>query len=118
MISIHLKKNVIIAGQFLQGTCRWLPEANEAHKKAYLKIGWRTEGRGNVDQENLYKKDILPQDLLPFQYQIPPKVPYSYDGELLRIIWEVTVEVEGFFKLRQAHQTTAFRVLSPRSLTP
>ena len=116
MISIYLQENTVSPGQLLQGTCQWLPEANEVNKKAYLTIGWRTEGRGNVDREILYKKNILPQDLLPFQYQIPSKVPYSYDGELLRIIWEVTVEVEGFFKLRQAHQTATFRVLSPRSL--
>jgi hypothetical protein len=116
MISIYLQENTVSPGQLLQGTCQWLPEGNEVNKKAHLKIGWRTEGRGNVDRETLYKKDVVSQDAMPFQYQIPLKVPYSYDGELLRIIWEVTVEVEGPFQLRQAHQTETFRVLPPRSL--
>ena len=94
MINIYLQKTELLPGDWLQGQCQWYPAQKERGKKAQLTIGWRTEGRGSVDKEVLFKIQALaPEVSNPFRCQIPHNAPYSYDGELIRIIWEVRVEI-------------------------
>ncbi|MEO1520125.1 MAG: hypothetical protein AAFU78_05045, partial [Cyanobacteria bacterium J06633_2] len=50
------------------------------------------EGRGNNEQEIIYQTKIQPSSSgVPFSCSIPLSGPVSYDGELLRIIWEVEI---------------------------
>ncbi|MBJ7900079.1 MAG: hypothetical protein GC158_09200 [Cyanobacteria bacterium RI_101] len=114
MLRIALNETALSPGAYLEGTCQWLPDRDERNKKARLMVGWRTEGRGDVDKATIYEQEILADSLTAFTCQIPLTGPYSYDGQLLRIIWEVTAEVAGAFNLRKTHQTQVFRVVSSR----
>lgn len=114
MLRISLRETALSPGAYLEGTCQWLPDPDEKNKKARLMVGWRTEGRGDVDRATIYEQEIFRDSVTPFTCQIPLTGPYSYDGQLLRIIWEVTAEVAGAFNLRKTHQTEGFRVISSR----
>jgi hypothetical protein len=114
MLRIALRETALPPGAYLEGTCQWLPDQDERNKKAQLIVGWRTEGRGDVDRETIYQQEIPPDFSTPFTCQIPLTGPYSYDGQLLRIIWEVTAEITGAFNMRKTHQTQVFRVISSR----
>jgi len=98
MISIELKHNQLSPGQMLQGDCYWQTKSDKDFRAATLTIGWRTEGRGNVDKDQFSQKIKLASLVsVPFEYEIPLNAPLSYDGQLIRIIWEVVIEMDEFW---------------------
>lgn len=98
MISIQLKQNQLSPGQMLRGDCHWQTRSDKDFCPATLTIGWRTEGRGNVDKDQFCQKIKLASLVsVPFKYEIPLNAPLSYDGQLIRIIWEVVVEMDQFW---------------------
>ena len=111
MIDISLNKAVIEVGEVLEGTLNW-SSSNKQSPNMTLSIGWRTEGRGDIESQHLYKEEVI---MLPynFRYQIPIKAPVSYDGKLIRIIWEVIVSLESkkFLGTKQDIFPKVFRVL-------
>jgi hypothetical protein len=115
MIHYELNGNSFTLGDTVSGTCQWSPSDDEKRKTAKLTIGWRTEGRGDVNRESIYEIEILPNELTNFSCEIPLNVHPSYDGELLRIIWEVRVDVisKGLIDLlftKGHHEAQIFRV--------
>jgi hypothetical protein len=90
MINIQLKDTVIEVGQTLSGNCIWKGE--KIPREVTLKVGWRTEGRGTVDSETIYTNAFSGTNSFSFSCKLPGLGPVSYDGEILRIIWEVTTE--------------------------
>ncbi len=97
MISIELKQNQVSPGQILRGDCYWQTNSDKEFQPATLKIGWRTEGRGSVDKDQFSQKIKLASLVsVPFEYEIPLNGPLSYDGQLIRIIWEVVVQTDQF----------------------
>ncbi len=104
MIRIQLKQTQVCPGQIVQGDCYWQTDSDKDFQPATLKIGWRTEGRGTQEKMELFSQQIRLASLVPvpFEYEIPLSAPLSYDGELIRIIWEVMVKSkQGFFAEKQ-----------------
>ena len=92
MITIELNQEIFIPGQILRGNCYWQAPEETRSQTAKLSIGWRTEGRGDVEHDwSLQTLTLIPQMAVPFEWEIPLKAPPSYDGELIRILWEVVV---------------------------
>jgi hypothetical protein len=121
MIDIQLSQTEVRVGDVLSGRLIWTP-ARPLPKQATVAIGWRTEGRGTVNSQKVQELQIDCDRFatgitttIPVQFQIPTSAPVSYDGLLLRIIWEATV-VLAFPGLltRNQQQAMLFRVL-PRS---
>lgn len=92
MREIRLSQSGIRAGETISGDIIWtVPE--ELPKRASAFIGWRTQGRGDVNRATVQE---LPLNFsrftpggtatIPFQFQIPFNGPVSYNGSLLRII--------------------------------
>lgn len=60
-----------------------------------VELRWRTEGRGDTDQASAARQELakgqLPpgQHRWPFQLALPPEGPITYEGHLIRIIWEL-----------------------------
>jgi len=112
MISIELKQTQVSPGQILRGDCYWQTNSDKEFQPATLKIGWRTEGRGNVDKDQFSQKIKLASLVsVPFDYEIPLNGPLSYDGQLIRIIWEVAVEIDQFW-FGGEKEEKVFRVVS------
>ncbi|MFM1841715.1 MAG: hypothetical protein RLZZ490_448 [Cyanobacteriota bacterium] len=92
MITLELNQDQFFPGQMVRGDCYWQAPEETRSCSAKLSIGWRTEGRGDVEH-NWFTQTItlVPQMAVPFEWEIPLNVPLSYDGELIRILWEVVV---------------------------
>lgn len=117
MIHYQLNESIFTLGETVTGSCEWLPSGQESGKKAKLTVGWITEGRGDVNREDLYEAELIPQRLTRFSCKIPLTAHPSYDGELLRIIWEVRVEfvskgLIGKLGVGKSHDSKAFRVVA------
>lgn len=91
MINFYLNSDLLEVGSEFSGSCIWTPDIQEKKKPLKLTIGWRTEGRGNVDKKTLYETEVKPSERTYFKCKIPMAGPISYDGQLLRIIWEIIV---------------------------
>ncbi|MEM1169871.1 MAG: hypothetical protein AAGJ08_12535 [Cyanobacteria bacterium P01_H01_bin.35] len=98
MIGIELQNDVIEVGKFLSGSFSYTRDSSyNQEKRPYeinLKVALRTEGRGDVDTEIIYDNSFLETTYSTFGCRIPPLGPISYDGELIRVIWEVITEAK------------------------
>jgi hypothetical protein len=110
MINIYLRETEVSLGDFLEGRCQWFPDTEDRKKKAIVTVGWRTEGRGDVDHQFFTELSLNPEELTTFRCQIPINAPPSYDGELIRIIWEVKVEIKRRFQ-KSITESQIFRVV-------
>jgi hypothetical protein len=110
MISLTLQQTELSSGDRLSGRVLW--KGDQLPKEVQLVVQWRTEGRGSIDQTKVHKI-ILPPEGGNFSYQIPPTGPYSYDGQLIRIIWEAQAIAKVGGMLTQTQTATkSFRVNS------
>lgn len=91
MINFYLDSDSFEVGSILTGSCLFTPDTQKKEKPLKLTIGWRTEGRGDKDKEVLYETEVKPSERTYFKCKIPMAGPVSYDGQLLRIIWEIVV---------------------------
>lgn len=97
-IAIQLESETICPGDLLSGSLIWQsPEGDQVPRKAIASLGWHTEGWGNTDQRTVQKRSFHVDPLhsssqpIPFAFQIPDNAPITYDGALIRIIWELHV---------------------------
>ncbi len=111
MINFYFNEDSFQVGSTLTGSCLWTPDKPSNQKLLRLTIGWRTEGRGDVEQQTLYHTEIRPSERTHFKCNIPFSAPVSYDGQLLRIIWEIAVTRIKFLGLRHVIQSQEIRVI-------
>jgi hypothetical protein len=86
-----------------------------------MEVGWRTEGRGDPDSAVIHSAEFVRDGAastepwsVAVDFEVPAAGPVSYDGKILRIIWEV--RVTAFTDGEQRTQVEAFRV-TPRLVT-
>lgn len=116
MINIRLFNLEARAGETISGEVIWtVPD--KLPKQAIAFVGWRTEGRGDVDWAKVqeipfyFNKSAAGSTVkIPFQFQIPFVGPVSYNGSLFRIIWEVKVEVDDIWNQKD-QQAVMFQVI-------
>jgi hypothetical protein len=94
MIHLTLDQTTVAVGSRLAGTltCEQVP------KQATLDLRWYTEGRGTRDRQIIQSLTLNPEKIftgkpLHFELQIPDEGPITYNGSLLRILWEVKARV-------------------------
>lgn len=123
MIELRLDQKTIAAGDSLSGRLVWRGrDTQEQPKKGTLTARWHTEGRGTRDRHVVQELSLAPEQLmaseslpLDFSIQIPKAGPITYNGYLIRILWElkVVVEMPGLFAKKDKHtwpiQVTARR---------
>jgi hypothetical protein len=67
-----------------------------------VRVGWRTEGKGNTDRGEVYREALaVPPDVQPahganlgFAVRLPA-APLSYDGVIVKIRWWVEARVRS-----------------------
>lgn len=63
-------------------------------------VGWHTEGKGDRNSGRSYVDPLGVTEIvpgIPITHQFScrlPNTPYSYEGELIRIVWALTVKVD------------------------
>ncbi|NJK39312.1 MAG: hypothetical protein HC825_06265 [Oscillatoriales cyanobacterium RM1_1_9] len=111
MISLQLQDNILEVGETLTGQFRWTGTATP--KAINLRVCWRTEGRGTVDTEAIYTNAFVGTTSFTFSCKLPPIGPISYDGQILRVIWEVRAAADfpGLFRRKEEQEVKVFRVV-------
>ena len=110
-IDVHLESNKIQPGAILEGFVIWhSSDDDKVPKAATLSVGWHTEGRGTNDRATLKQLCLDMNHLqasfprrIPFSVRIPDDSPVTYNGSLLRVLWQVSVvsQKPGLFKRKQ-----------------
>ena len=99
MISIALEEEVVRLGEEVRGTASWTIETKQP-KAVTVALRWYTEGRGDQDKDIA---ESIEQDLsgpaagvtsVPFRLRVPDDAPVNYDGMMIRLRWEVNVELD------------------------
>lgn len=69
-----------------------------------LIVGWRTEGRGDLDRDSFYERQLDAGELkvgvstYDFSCQLPDG-PISYAGHYINIIWEAAARIDLAWKI-------------------
>jgi hypothetical protein len=122
VIDLRLQQEQVMVGEMLKGSLAFYPDSPKTVKEAIVTLGWHTEGRGSGDeakiQEMVFDASHFPggSGMVSFQLQIPVEGPISIEGQLIRIIWQVSVKLDlaGMFA-KDLEQQQLVRVL-PRSV--
>ncbi len=87
-----------------------------AERSIRVALIMRTEGRGDVDQRTIaevgVELDRFGSASTPFSLRVPPDGPISYDGRLIRVVWEIAAITDR--KLAFDKRTSAPVVVVPR----
>ena len=97
MMRIALERSEYELGDIVRGSALWTPEAGESPRAFYVRLGWRTEGRGSAHEATLWEQRVPPTGMpmeIPFAVPFPPDWPPSYDGNLIRVIWELVAGLD------------------------
>ncbi len=117
MIQIALNQQQFQLGDPVRGTATWTPESGEAPRAFFVTVGWRTEGRGTDHREILWQQRVPPTGMpiqIPFELLLPLDGPTTYNGHMIRIIWEVTAGLD--VPLRRDPGEIAVLSVAPRRL--
>ena len=87
-------------GEQLRGRVMLFTDEKVKCKHFYIRLGWRTEGRGSIYAERVAELDVFQGELSPsipathdFAFTLPPQ-PWSYEGHYISIMWGVQVEID------------------------
>ncbi|MBT8207184.1 MAG: hypothetical protein KJO18_02825 [Acidimicrobiia bacterium] len=99
MITIQMTDSIVVLGQRLAGYVTWQVDGRQP-EAVEVSAQWRTEGRGNVDSGTVHEVRTELSDSefssqwLTVDAPIPLTAPITYDGKLIRIIWELHVRLD------------------------
>lgn len=105
-------------GETLHGVLTWIPEKDGNIKGIAVSFGWRTEGRGDTTSDRVATMALAGGPVhagqavrCPFALPVPVLAPPSYDGSILRIIWELAIAIDIPWAI-DARTTVPVQVLS------
>lgn len=104
-LDVELDNDVVEVGTAVTGRIqRWPSDGDDNSKKigqikaVRVKVSWRTEGRGDRARGTAGEITIpaaeFGQASGTFSVPIPPNAPISYDGSLIRVIWELEARTD------------------------
>lgn len=108
MIRIELAEPTVRNGERLKGRVAW--EGSKTPRRIEVVCRWRIEGRGRGREEVIDRAESEATSV-PFDFEIPKEGPLTYDGTLLRIIWEVAAEAD-IPRGRDEEAVTVFTVVA------
>ena len=117
MIQLSIERTQLQLGEAVRGVALWTPEAGENPRHVFAKVLWRTEGRGIVNTATLWEQRVPAAGLpiqIPIDVALPLDGPISYDGNLLRILWEVVVGLD--LPMRKDPEERVRLLVLPRSI--
>jgi len=90
------------AGGVVSGLLVLRPKDEVTIQDSSVSLHWRTEGRGDSNEAEVSTVDLgdlgtlSPREERRFAFELPihPDGPITYDGKLIRVIWEVRVHLD------------------------
>jgi hypothetical protein len=116
---LDLQTNVVECGGALVGTVSWT--GNVRHSGLAVVLRFRTQGRGDVDSAEAARFDLGSGEAgeARFQLDVPAVGPVTYNGQLLRVLWQVAVTTSGKRKFTSGADSTAVELtVVPRGWPP
>jgi hypothetical protein len=94
-LHVRVDTPVVECGGEVVGTVGWTV-AGDGHRGLRLELRYRTEGRGDRDSASPVRLALpaQPSGSMPFRLAVPQGGPISYQGKLIRVIWEVALVVD------------------------
>ena len=95
-LSLQDDRKKFSPGEKLCGVAEWTL-STETQGDVHVHLLWHTEGKGSKDAEvieSISKSVSGLQGSMEFEWQLPQS-PYSYQGTLLSIVWEVELLFDG-----------------------
>jgi hypothetical protein len=88
-----LDHGVAECGGPVVGTVHWT--GNRRRQPVAVVLHYRTEGRGDVDAGVVAGHDLGDAEAgeARFRLEVPPLGPVTYHGQLLRLLWQVAVQI-------------------------
>lgn len=117
MIQLSLNRTQLQLGEAVQGNASWTPESGENPRNFYVKLQWRTEGRGTVNSAIVWEQKVPAMGMplqIPINASLPVDGPVTYNGNLIRIIWEVIAGLD--VAMRQDPVEVQMLTVMPRQL--
>ena len=100
MIDIQISQSRVEIGDQVEAQVSWQVDGRQPDG-VVIEVGWRTEGRGTVNEGVVGKHTVEIDDDDAFSTPwktitttIPVEAPVSYDGDLIRIRWGVHVRLD------------------------
>lgn len=91
---------VLRPGDTLEGDIQIETEKEINCRQVQVQVGWHTTGKGDInrgpaDEITEPIGTLIPGEVtvIPFRVKIP-SAPWSYQGEILQIVWGVNVKIE------------------------
>jgi hypothetical protein len=116
VIRVELSQEKVRNGDSLTGRVVWTASGKKQPRKIEAICRWRIEGKGRrketiVDQELDLGVESRSEVSVPFDFTIPLYGPLSYDGKLLRVVWEVVGRADLPFAIDEV-ETKPFTVVA------
>jgi len=93
----------------VNGIIEITPATNIECRKLLVRLKWRTEGRGDPDQEVIGEMNAFEGTLsagivksIPFRFELP-RQPWSYVGKYISIVWGIEVDIDVAWKANPRH---------------
>lgn len=100
-LNVQLQCEDLEVGETLHGVMTWVPEKDGSVKGITMSFGWRTEGRGDTTSGRVSTTALAGGPVkagqavrCPFALPVPVLAPPTYDGNILRIIWELNIAID------------------------
>lgn len=113
MISFRFDDPRARPGEQIRGTVAWSAE-QKAPKAVIVAAGFVTEGRGDSDELTVFERTIpnpATEGTVDFAFDVPIDAPCTYDGQLIRVRWRVTVRLDLPWAI-DAHEEAPFAVVA------
>jgi hypothetical protein len=110
-------------GGVVSGTVTWSAPQPLKMRLVEVELRWRTEGRGDEDKQSPARQELAKYELPAgesswrFELQIPADGPITYEGHLLRILWETRAHIDIAWT-RDQQSTAALTVLPDYDAKP
>jgi len=101
MLKFRVDRSQLTLGETVRGQGTWTAEKDVSPRSVTLRVGWRTAGRGTPQTGFFFEKRVEPGPVragqtvdIDFECRLPDQAPVSYEGKLIRVLWEVSIQVD------------------------
>lgn len=111
---LALDHSVVECGGAVTGTASW--SGNSRHQQVGVVLRYWTQGRGDTNNA-VAARCVLGVDeagRARFRLDVPPQGPVTYNGQLLRLLWQVVVCVPVTRATGRRGLTVADLTVAPR----
>jgi hypothetical protein len=92
-VRLVLDDGMVPCGGVVKGLVTW--SGNRKHDRVGVVLRYQTQGRGDVNASVVARCELGTDEAgqAPFRLDVPAEGPVTYHGQLLRLLWQVAVQI-------------------------